>query len=230
MRFSTWRLLFVSPPAHSPSSHTHTHTHAPPPPTSLLWWILKKKKSQGRGKKRLEGKPRLSQTNQQPRPRLQAARVCPPMMAATIAQIGLASTPGLPKQANRGTLNSHEASNVPQQRRGCLPCLCHVLLPSQVRWDQPGCGRGCLLTDVFLRVCVDWRYTDTTPSTLSVVLNNFYLLFLVFFSSFTCPFIWQGWPLDLDYIQSATKRILCYVCCAALSWARRKMRWKWLYE
>lgn len=64
------------------------------------------------------------------------------MMDATIAQTGLASTPGLPKQADRGTLNSHEASNVPQHGRPLetlggetrLSALsCPALLPRQAR-------------------------------------------------------------------------------------------------
>lgn len=70
----------------------------------------------------------------------------------TIAQIGLGSTPGLPKQANKDTLNSHEASNVPQhgrpleEKRGCLSAL----LPRQAgRLDQSiKAGRG----SAFLRL------------------------------------------------------------------------------
>jgi hypothetical protein len=126
-----------------PHTHTHTHTHPPTYPHCLGGY---EKRTRARaGGQRLEGKPRLSQTNQQPRPRLQAARVCP-MMDATIAQTGLASTPGLPKQANRGTLNSHEASNVPQHGRPLVAetrlsaLSCPVLLPG---WINQA-GRGCL--------------------------------------------------------------------------------------
>lgn len=194
--------------------HTHTSTH---PPTSTAL-VDTKKRTRARVGERLEGKPRLSQANQQPRPRLQAARVCP-MMDATIAQIGLASTPGLPKQANRGTLNSHEASNVPQhgkpveaETRLSAPALpCFV-----ARLDQAGWASWVPLTDLFLRVLTGGTQTQRLNSFLRFFLKNFDLFFLVFSFSFFLPLSGRSglWvKAGPSYLWSKTQ---CILCCAAV--------------
>lgn len=137
----------------------HTLTH---PPTHLTALVDTKKRTRAR----VGGEARRKATaiSDEPTAASTAAscKGLPPMMDATIAQTGLASTPGLPKQANRGILNSHEASNVPQhgrhfggRERDAVVCRA---VPCSV---APQAGEGwicffslCLLTDLSLRVCV----------------------------------------------------------------------------
>lgn len=87
-----------------------------------------------------------------------------------------------------------------EERRGCLPC---PALPCCQ--GRPGWVCFFFAFDRSLSACVNWRCTDTTASTLSVLLNKLrFVLFGCFFFlslSFFLPFIWQGW---MAYGQSWT--------------------------